>query len=124
MDAGGSISRYTFLYSHPIGQGREQVLYSTGGHHAAIAFLRVPGAPLDSNVVERALKRMIRQRHNSRFFASVYRAQGGSVLCSVIATALKAGVHGLDYLVALQRHRREVMAHPSRWLPWNYAAPS
>jgi len=72
----------------------------------------------------RALKLMIRQRHNSRFFASAYRAQGGSVLCSVIATALKAGINGLDYLVALQRHRREVMAHPSRWLPWNYAAPS
>ena len=87
-------------------------------------FLRVPGAPLDSNVVERALKLMIRQRNNSLFFASAYSAQVGSVLGSVIATALKAGVNVLDYLVALQHHRHEVMAHPSRWLPWNYAAPS
>lgn len=65
---------------------------------------------------------MIRQRKNSLFFASAYSAQVGSVLESVIATALKAGINVLDYLVALQRHRREVMEHPSRWLPWNYAA--
>lgn len=94
------------------------------GHWTELTqFLRVAGAPLDSNVVERALKLMIRQRKNSLFFASAYSAQVGSVLGSVIATALKAGINVLDYLVALQRHRREVMAHPSRWLPWNYAAP-
>jgi transposase len=85
-------------------------------------FLRVTGAPLDNNVVERALKLMIRQRRNSLFFASAYSAQVGSVLCSVIATALKAGVNVLDYLVALQRHRDEVLRHPSRWLPWHYTA--
>jgi hypothetical protein len=56
------------------------------------------------------------------FFASAYSAQVGSVLCSVIATALKAGVNVLDYLVALQRHRDEVLRHPSRWLPWHYTA--
>lgn len=93
------------------------------GHWTELTqFLRVAGAPSDSNVVERALKLMIRQRKNSLFFASAYSAQVGSVLGSVIATALKAGINGLDYLVALQRHRREVMEHPSRWLPWNYAA--
>ncbi|MGC1955254.1 MAG: IS66 family transposase [Gammaproteobacteria bacterium] len=81
-------------------------------------FLRVASAPIDNNVVERALKLMIRQRRNSLFFASAYSAQVGSVLCSVIATALKAGVNVLDYLVALQRHRDEVLRHPSRWLPW------
>ena len=85
-------------------------------------FLRVAGAPLDNNVVERALKLMIRQRKNSLFFASAYRAQVGSVLCSIIATALKAGVNVLDYLVALQRHRDEVLRYPSRWLPWHYPA--
>jgi hypothetical protein len=90
-------------------------------------FLRVAGAPLDRNVVERALKLMIRQRNNSLFFASAYSAQVGSVLCSVIAPfdtsgALKAGINVLDSRVALQRHRREVLQSPSRGLPWNYAA--
>jgi hypothetical protein len=82
-------------------------------------FLRVAGAPIDNNVVERALKLMIRQRKHSLFFASAYSAQVGSVLCSVIATGLKAGVNVLEYLVTLQRHREEVLRHPSRWLPWH-----
>jgi hypothetical protein len=85
-------------------------------------FLRVAGAPLDSNVVERALKLMIRQRRNSLFFASAYSARVGSVVCSVIATALKAGINVLDYLVALQHYRNEVLGHPARWVPWHYTA--
>jgi hypothetical protein len=31
-------------------------------------FLAVPGAPLDNNLVERALKLFIRQRNNSLFY--------------------------------------------------------
>jgi transposase len=37
-------------------------------------FLRVPGAPIDSNTVERALKLIIRQRKNSLFYASTHSA--------------------------------------------------
>jgi transposase len=85
-------------------------------------FLRVAGAPLDSNVVERALKLMIRQRKNSLFFASTYSAEVGSMMSSVIATALKTGINVLDDLVALQHHREAVLRHPARWLPWHYTA--
>ena len=53
------------------------------GHWTELTqFLRVAGAPLDSNVVERALKLMIRQRNNSLFFTSAYSAQVGSVIAS------------------------------------------
>ena len=85
-------------------------------------FLRVSGAPIDNNIVERALKLMIRQRRNSLFFASPYSAQVASVLCSIIATAIKAGVNVLEYLVALQQHSREVVQCPEQWLPWHYRA--
>jgi hypothetical protein len=85
-------------------------------------FLRVSGAPIDNNIVERALKLMIRQRRNSLFFASAYSATVASVLCSVIATAMKAGVNVLEYLAALQQHSAEVMQCPQQWLPWNYDA--
>jgi len=44
------------------------------------------------------------------------------LLTSVIATCLQAGVNALDYLVAVQEHRREVFAHPAAWLPWTYPA--
>src|SRR5919198_504334 len=83
-------------------------------------FLRVPGAPLDNNTVERALKLMIRQRRNSLFYASTHSAYVASILTSVIATCARAGINALAYLVALPEHRSELFRNPSAWLPWNY----
>jgi transposase len=85
-------------------------------------FLSVVGAPLDNNLVERALKLFIRQRKNSLFYKTEYSASIASVLTSLIATCIYAGVNVLDYLVALQEHRAEVFADPSAWLPWTYPA--
>ena len=85
-------------------------------------FLRVEGAPLDSNTVERALKLIIRQRKNSLFYASSHSATVASILTSLIATCVQAGVNALDYLVALQSHRSAVFRQPAAWLPWNYQA--
>jgi len=85
-------------------------------------FLSVAGAPLDNNVVERALKLFIRQRKNSLFYKTEYSAYIASVLTSLIATCIYAGVNVLDYLVALQEHRAEVFADPAAWLPWTYQA--
>jgi transposase len=84
--------------------------------------LHEPGAPLDTNVAERALKLAIRQRKNSLFYATEHSATIASILTSVIATCIQAGVNALDYLVALQEHRPEVFVTPSAWLPWNYTA--
>jgi hypothetical protein len=85
-------------------------------------FLSISGAPLDNNLVERALKLFIRQRKNSLFFRTEHSAYIASVITSLIATCLYAGVNALDYLVALQEHRAEVVAEPAAWLPWTYAA--
>jgi transposase len=85
-------------------------------------FLTVPGAPLDNNVAERALKLCIRQRKNSLFYATEHSAYIASLLTSVIATCLQAGVNALDYLVAVQAHRQAVFTNPGAWLPWNYPA--
>jgi transposase len=84
-------------------------------------FLTVPGAPLDNNVAERALKLAIRQRKNSLFYATEHSAYIASLLTSVIAPCVQAGVNALDYLVAVQEHRQEVFAHPGAWLPWTYS---
>ena len=75
---------------------------------------------MSSNLVERALKLFIRQRNNSLFFATEHSAYIASMLTSLIATCLHAGVNALEYLVALQEHRAEVFAEPAAWLPWNY----
>src|ERR671924_1556665 len=83
-------------------------------------FLSVPGAPLDNNLAERALKLFIRQRNNSLFYKTEHSASIASILTSLIATCLHAGVNAMDYLVALQEHRPAVFAAPGAWLPWNY----
>ena len=83
-------------------------------------FLCIPGAPLENNVVERALKLFIRQRKNSLFYRTEHSASIASVLTSVIATCLYARVNALEYLVALQEHRAAVFRNPAAWLPWNY----
>ncbi len=83
-------------------------------------FLQVAGAPIENNIVERALKLMIRQRKNSLFYASTHSAYVASVLTSLIQTCVQAGVNALEYLVSLQVHRDEVFKNPAAWLPWNY----
>jgi hypothetical protein len=85
-------------------------------------FLQIEGAPLDNNLVERALKLFIRQRKNSLFYKNPHSAYIASVLTSLIATCIYAGVNAVDYLVALQEHRREVFVNPAAWLPWASAS--
>jgi hypothetical protein len=82
-------------------------------------FLEGPGAPLENNTAERALKLAIRQRKNSLFYATDYSASIASMLTSLMATCLHAGVNAVDYLVALQAHRPAVFGDPAAWLPWN-----
>jgi hypothetical protein len=83
-------------------------------------FLQVENAPLENNIAERALKLVIRQRKNSLFYATDYSAYIASMLTSLIATCLQAGVNALEYLIALQEHRTAVFGAPAAWLPWNY----
>src|SRR5262245_57040594 len=83
-------------------------------------FLTVPGAPLDNNTAERALKLCIRQRKNSLFYATEHSAYIASLLTSLIATCIQAGVNALEYLVAVQDNRKAVFADPAAWLPWKY----
>jgi rubredoxin len=85
-------------------------------------FLTIEGAPLDNNLAERALKLFIRQRKNSLFYATEHSAYIASLLTSLIATCLHAGVNAVEYLVALQEHRPQVFADPGAWLPWTYQA--
>ncbi|MBA3441075.1 MAG: transposase [Pyrinomonadaceae bacterium] len=82
--------------------------------------LAVAGAPLDNNVVERALKIVVLHRKNALFFRTEHGAAIGDLLFSLIGTCHLNGVSAWDYLVSLVRHARAVRGDPSRWLPWNY----
>lgn len=96
------------------------IAYMQGHWETLTRFLEVAGAPLDNNLAERSLKLFIRQRKNSLFFATEHSAYLGSLLTSVIATCVHAGVSAVDYLEALQENRHEVFANPAAWLPWTY----
>ena len=85
-------------------------------------FLSVQGAPIDNNLAERLLKLFIRQRKNSLLYKNPHSAYIASVLTSLMATCIYAGVNAVDYLVALQEHRHEVFSNPAAWLPWAYAS--
>jgi hypothetical protein len=83
-------------------------------------FLRQAGAPIDNNIVERALKKAILNRKNALFYKTVNGAEVGDLFMSLIHTCELNGANPLDYLTQLQRHAAELSAHPAEWMPWNY----
>jgi len=83
-------------------------------------FLRQPGAPLDNNIVERALKRAILHRKNAMFYKTLNGAHVGDVFMSLIHTCQLNDVNPFDYLTELQRHAAELATRPQDWMPWNY----
>jgi hypothetical protein len=83
-------------------------------------FLRVAGAPLDNNIVERALKKSIQHRKNSLFYKTEFGAWVGDVFMSMIETCRLLGVNAYEYLTILQKNWNAVRAAPAAWLPWNY----
>ena len=87
---------------------------------ALTLFLRQPGAPLDNTLVERALKKAILHRKNALYYKTENGAHVGDLFMSLIHTCELNGVPSLGYLIALQKHAREVAEQPSAWMPWNY----
>lgn len=89
-------------------------------HWEKLLFLRVAGAPIDNNLVERALKKAILHRRNSLFYKTRKGARMGDLFMSLIHTCELNGVNPFDYLIELLRHAEELKQAPSEWMPWNY----
>jgi transposase len=83
-------------------------------------FLRQVGAPLDNNIVERALKKAVLHRKNSLFYKTQNGAEVGDLFMSLIHTCELNSANAFDYLTELQKHVEEVAKNPSVWMPWNY----
>jgi transposase len=109
-------------------EGRELGRSAKPGHYASLTkhwekltlFLREPGAPLDNNVCERALKKAILHRKNALFYRTDNGARVGDLYMSLIYTAELCGTNPFDYLVSLQRHREAMAKNPGDWMPWTY----
>jgi transposase len=83
-------------------------------------FLRHPGAPLENNICERALKKAVLHRKNALFYRTLNGAQVGDLFMSLIHTCELNKVNPFEYLNELQRHAVELRQDPSAWMPWNY----
>jgi hypothetical protein len=83
-------------------------------------FLRVPGAPLDNNICERALKKAILHRKNALFYKTCRGAHVGDIFMSLIYTCELCEANPFDYLTELERHADRAASNPRDWMPWNY----
>ena len=67
-------------------------------------FLRQPGAPLDNNLCERALKKAILHPKKSLFYKTRNGARVGDLFMSLIYTCQLNQANPFDYLTRLQRN--------------------
>ena len=98
----------------------EAIAYLLKRWQALTQFLRIPGAPIDNNICERAIKVIIRYRKSSLFYRTFYGANIGDAMMSLFHTAQSAGVNLFHYLNTLQQYTEHVQKTANDWLPWNY----
>jgi transposase len=96
------------------------IKYMQNHWHRLTGFLRLEGAPLDNNCLERALKVAILNRKNAYFYKTKNGAYVGDVLMSLIETCRNAKANPFDYLTRIQENTIDVIQNPGKWLPWNY----
>lgn len=83
-------------------------------------FLRQPHAPLDTNIVERALKLVIQVRKSSMFYKTLSSAAFASYVQSALYSAAQNDINPCEYMCALIDNEQAVMHNPRDWLPWHY----
>jgi len=102
----------------------EAITYMQTHWEKLTLFLREPGAPLDNNICERALKKAILHRKNALFYRTLNGAHVGDVFMSLIHTAELNDAEPFDYLVTLLRRSKDAADAPAQWMPWNYKEAS
>ena len=90
---------------------------------ALTLFLMVAGAPLDNNICEQALKRIVLNRKNAMFYKNEVGAWIGDIFTSIIHTCYLCKVNAMDYLIKLQEYESHMKNDPEKWMPWNYQKP-
>lgn len=83
--------------------------------------VRVAGAVLDNNAVERILRLAVVQRKSSLFYKTWAGARVAAHLQSLIQTCRLNGINPRAYLLALVENERAARASPDEWLPWVWA---
>ena len=86
----------------------EAIAYMRKHWNELTQFLRVPGAPLDNNICERALKKVILHRKNALFYKTENGARVGDIYMSFIHTCELNRANPFDYITAVQENREEI----------------
>lgn len=90
-------------------------------HWSALTlFLTVAGAPLDNNLCEQILKRVVLNRKNAMFYKNEHGAYVGDMFMSIIHTCYLMKINPMDYLIKLQEYESHLRDEPEKWMPWNY----
>jgi len=106
----------------PNGELGGAIEYMLKHWEALTLFLRVPGAPLTNDDLEREFKPVQSHLKNSLFYKTVGGAQVGDAMMSLIQTSVLNRENPFEYFVALQENARAVNERPDDWLPWNWQA--
>ena len=78
-------------------------------------FIKTLWLHLDNNIVEQALKLIIRYRKVALFFRTEHSAYIGSIPVSLIYTCQFAKANAADYLEKLQANKSSVFQGPASW---------
>lgn len=85
-----------------------------------LKFTEIPGAPLDNNICERALKKAILLRKNALFYKTERGAQVGDIFISLIKTCEMNGINSFEFLKSILDHKEKVLASPESWTPFKF----
>ena len=96
------------------------ISYFQNNYEELTTFLRVPGAPIDNNIAEQALKAPVMIRKNAYFYRTSYGARVGGIILSVLVTCRLNQTNIWNYLVSVLKKSAEVKRNPGAFLPWNY----
>lgn len=113
-------SRFADMHVEPNSALGEAIAYMLKRWEPLTLFLRQPGAPLDNNICERALKKAIIHRKNSLFYRSSAGSLVGDMHMTLIYTCELNGVDAFAYLNELQLNASSVANSPGDWMPWSY----
>lgn len=98
----------------------EAIQYMRKHWNRLTLFLRVSGAALDNNPVERLLKTAVLLRKNALFYQTAKGAEVGDLFMSLFQTCRLNRVNPFDYLTELLRNHKLAAEKPQDWMPWNY----
>jgi hypothetical protein len=84
------------------------------------AVLSAPGAPLDTNYVERVIKSIIKIRRNSQFFENLESAKYSGNILTVLETTNYNKINAFFYTEFLLENKEKVISNPKNFLPWIY----